>query len=728
MQPSEEQAKVIDSVKKGNNVVVDAVAGSGKSTTVLMVAQSTPDKKSLQITYNAALRKEVQEKVDAAQIANLDVHTYHSLLHAYYDAAGYTDLHMQRILEADAPALAEIPWIPLLIIDEAQDMTLLYFKFVLKFVRDMVRAEQDRDKRRKPKIQLLILGDAEQALYEFKGSDVRFLTRAAEIWGSYKYMRTARFEHCKLQLSYRVTNPMAEYVNRVMLGEERLKANKEGSPVQYISGEETDLEKRVVGRIVKMIEGGAQADEIFVLSGSVKGSFVRKIENRLVEKGIACYVPRDDQDHLDERVIKGKVVFSTYHTSKGRQRPYVFVLNYDSSYTSFLAKNDANMDVQKCPNTLYVGCTRASRELFVCETESPRNKPLPFLQMDHLEMQRQDYIEFVGIPRGPMHYESRESLQRARGYEQQDSNKVYVTPTKLIEFLGYEVIYELTDYVAAGFQCLTQEKRDIDVPKVVETGYERFEDVSDLNGIAIPCMFFESLSQTGTPTSSLYTITRELLDRMQGNQYMYLRNQFRERMPRRCATTADYMLSANIYAAVNERLYNKLRQIQRYDWMADDNREECMRRMRHWVPADPCTAIEKSLVGIKGSEGEEEKQGRLNAALEGWDTKGSGKEIEMSARADALTSDTLWEFKFVTELSTEHFLQVMIYAWIYRTLCPDEPDKKFCLFNIRTNEVYELDADQDKLREVMFILLRSKYCAEGPEEDADFVAKCRAYL
>jgi hypothetical protein len=38
---------------------------------------------------------------------------------------------------------------------------------------------------------------------------------------------------------------------------------------------------------------------------------------------------------MDERVIENKVVFCTYHSSKGRQRKYVIVLNFDNSYFDF---------------------------------------------------------------------------------------------------------------------------------------------------------------------------------------------------------------------------------------------------------------------------------------------------------------------------------------------------------------------------------------------------------
>ena len=63
MQLSEEQAHIVEEIKNGKNVVVQAVAGSGKSSTVLTAAAQMPDRQFLQLTYNASLRTEIKEKV-----------------------------------------------------------------------------------------------------------------------------------------------------------------------------------------------------------------------------------------------------------------------------------------------------------------------------------------------------------------------------------------------------------------------------------------------------------------------------------------------------------------------------------------------------------------------------------------------------------------------------------------------------------------------------------------
>ena len=78
-EPSAEQQAVIGAMHRGNNAIVDSVAGSGKTTTSLLLASQLPDKRIVLITYNRRLKEETRERVDAQDITNLEVHSYHSM-------------------------------------------------------------------------------------------------------------------------------------------------------------------------------------------------------------------------------------------------------------------------------------------------------------------------------------------------------------------------------------------------------------------------------------------------------------------------------------------------------------------------------------------------------------------------------------------------------------------------------------------------------------------------
>jgi superfamily I DNA/RNA helicase len=186
---SEEQSFVIQHIKNGENAIVNAVAGSGKSTTVLSIATSTKSLKTIQFTYNSMLRHEIKEKTETLGIKNLDVHTYHSMAVKYYYSGAYTDTGIRHILANKLAPRIHIPKKDIVVIDEAQDMTPLYFQLVVKFTMDMNHP-----------FQLVVLGDFMQGLYEFKGADTRFLTLAHKIWERHPLLKSQVFHLCSQTL------------------------------------------------------------------------------------------------------------------------------------------------------------------------------------------------------------------------------------------------------------------------------------------------------------------------------------------------------------------------------------------------------------------------------------------------------------------------------------------------------------------------------------------------
>ena len=75
----------------GNNVCSISVAGSGKSTAILLVASQLKEKKILHMTYISSLRKEFKEKVEYLKIDNIDVHAFHSFAVKYFLPNAFKD-------------------------------------------------------------------------------------------------------------------------------------------------------------------------------------------------------------------------------------------------------------------------------------------------------------------------------------------------------------------------------------------------------------------------------------------------------------------------------------------------------------------------------------------------------------------------------------------------------------------------------------------------------------
>ena len=711
---SDEQQNIITHVENGKNVQVDACAGSGKSTTILSAAKALPHKRFLLITYNKSLRKEIKEKVAELDLKNIIVHTYHSLAVAVYNEDAYVDKVMRLLISNNCPLKVVQTKYDIVVLDEVQDMTFLYYRLIIKYIKDVGSP-----------IQLMVLGDFMQGLYEFKGADIRFLTFATEIWNRFPLLRTPEFEKCQLKTSYRITNQMADFVNETMLSEKRLYACREGEPVCYIRRRIHELQWIVVNTIQDLISNhGVKPSDIFVLGASVKGSNsnIKKIENSLVEAGIPCHVPMmENSDNIDEEVIKGKVVFSTFHTSKGRQRPYVFVVGFDHSYFTINART---MDPTKCPNTLYVATTRASKQLYLLETSGfSSDRPLKFLKQSHIEMKTKPYIDFRGIP------------QTIFEEEYQSKNEITInrtTPTKMVKFISESVLEEITQVLDEIFVTLIPKQSEILLPTIMRTKTGFYEDVSDLNGIAIPALLYDyirSLYTEDFDTCVLYDMIQETISLIKPDKHPYLRTIVSELDPI-CNSVEDYLYMANVHQAAEEKLYFKLKQIQRdeYTWLGPEVLKKCKKRLLDVLEPEITSGgeesepeMEKTIVDCMNEEANQKINTFLSAHFP------PTQQFQFTARVDLITKDTLWELKCTSEISTEHMIQTVIYAWLAMTIDPGF-SKKVKIFNIRTGEVLELVAEKEALDKIVLALLKGKYGDQTTLTDAEFLNECHGYL
>lgn len=705
-QMSEEQRKVLDYIRSGKNVVVDACAGSGKSTTILSIAKELTGKKIRQFTYNSQLRFDVKENIRKMKLQNLEVHTYHSFAVKYYSDVAHTDTGIRQILRENTSPRNPIPLVDIVVLDESQDMTLLYFELVVKMAKNMCYKKDHC-------FQLLVLGDYMQGLYEFKGADIRFLTRAHNIWKTLPYLETKYFEQCELKTSYRITNQMASFVNNDMLGENRLVACREGTPVVYVRRPKSQIENIVVYQIKRLLDEGECPSDIFVLGNSVKGtnSHIRHMENVLTDAGIPCYVPMIESDAMDDRVINGKVVFSTFHTVKGRQRKYVFIVGFDQGYFY----NARNLDTFICPNTLYVGGTRATHGLYLLQNEN--SKPLDFLKQDQYDMKHSEYIDFKGMPQTIFYEPVQESDITIPTY--------YVNPTELIKFINEDTIEFVTPLLEDLFvqEIEPTSENEINIPKIIETESGLYEEVSDLNGIALPALYYDEIQgHKKDGENVLREMINNSVQESKYNKYNYLKEMI-ETLPEKCETCSDYLFLTNLYVASQEKLYSKLKQIQRheYTWITDDIKGKTMDRLNHHLGHEfgenNDTIVEKQLIHYS-MEKEHEK---IDKILEPYFHK--EKNFRFSGRLDILSKNTIWELKCTSKISQEHQLQVVIYAWLWNILYPDSPRNVY-LLNIRTGEKQILKHDPFQYTQIVVSLLMNKYEDYKKLDDEEFVEKC----
>ena len=551
---------------------------------------------------------------------------------------------------------------------------------------------------------------------------------------------------------------MASFVNQTMLGHDRMVANREGEPVVYIRNSRYNIEKTVVYQIKQLLETCAKPSDIFILAGSVKGlnSHVRKLENILVENNIPCHIPVLENDKLDERVIQGKIVFSTFHTVKGRQRRYVFVVGFDHSYFQTIG---FNLDPKICPNTLYVGCTRATDGLFLLEFDNySTDRPLEFLKMSHHEMNACEFIKFKGLPQ----------IRFSKPVEKPDAadkkNTRYLTPTKLIKFIPEHVMDEIVPIIERIFHREdTGSQEPIDIPNIIQTAYG-YEDVSDLNGIAIPAMYYDEICPNCSG-QSLYMMIEGTIAEMRENEHPYLKKIVKN-LPKTCETIDDYLYLANIYTSIRERLYFKLKQIKReeYNWLSPAIIEQCRGLLQRVIGIESGMAVQtepdcgalktrtqQSMCGTTQSVQTEktiihhsydEENDKIARFLAPYlvDTPLESIKFKFTAIVDLLTPQTiwngdescsanrrvkpacLWEIKCTTKITIEHQLQLILYAWIWRIIGEGQQREQSKILNIKTGEIWRLDATLEELTTVVIALLKGKYMKPKDKTDDEFMA------
>lgn len=694
-----EQQHIYELLLENYNVIVEAVAGTGKTTTVLGCASKQPDKKILQVTYNKALRKDVQDNAVAHDIHNIQIHTFHSLAKKYYLRSGYTDKEIRKALQCNEAPMKPIQGFDMLVIDEVQDMTPLYYQLMVKFITDYGKP-----------IQMLILGDKKQSLYDFKGSDERFLTKAASIWAPLPFL-TKSFQRAEMHISYRITKPMAGFVNKTLLGEERMEAVREGKPVDYICHSSYNINNIIQYEIKNALDTGYSPGDIFILAASIKGKnkAVSEIENLLVnEMNVPCYIPNQESDQIDERVANRKVVFSTFHSVKGRGRKLVFLLGCDNSY--FIFYNRVS-DKTICPNTIYVGATRGSERLYLFEEYDNSyfayKRPLPFLKQNHYQMKTKDYIKFRGHARNiPPLTDEEENEIKNNGRAKREP------VTELTRFIPEEVLDFLTPLLETVYEKQELNADPLEIPTIMEAKDGFFEEVSDINGNAIPAYCIDSYLKEHpeyVSQSSQLLVYIDFLLNDDGNKRnkktIYLEK--RGEIPDELETIQDYLLTCNLLKSIEDRLVSRLRQIDRYDWLDSSIIDECKVNFQNILKdeMDKCPQTEVNII----EEDDDVVHNEINNELR--NELLLPKKILLRGRADLITDQSVYELKCTSETSIEHFIQLAVYAWMWYMKYKNNPKhskKQFKLYNMKLNELYVLRATPQQLYSVVVALLKAK--------------------
>lgn len=657
--PNKEQQIILDHAEAGKSVMVSSVAGCGKTCCGLHITKilKEADKQVLLIVYNANLKMETRQAQERLELDNMVVHSYHSFAMQYFGSPGHTDLDLMKMFERNIKPKQAYHF-DTIIMDEQQDMTPLYFRVAHEILK----------RNKCPSPQLICFGDVNQNLYSFMGSDARFLTLAQSL-----FKHPAReWITAGITTSSRVPGSIAGFINSQLLGSQtdgdRILSNRLGGRVLYAHCDAFSVN---VFQMITALLKKHSPEDVMILAPSLRGAKtpVHLLENKLVANRIPCMVPTSDEQHIDPEVTKHKLLFCTYHQSKGLGRPVVVVFGLDDSYHQYYARDESQ---DMCPNAVYVAATRASKRLIVIHHN--RRGFFPTINQDTFK----NYVTYW--PGGPQPPTTQEAV------------KVVVTKkttvTSLLRHLSTSAVYDALQMVEQ--KEIHPAGDAVELPDRVLSAQGLVEAVNDVNGIVVPAMY--ELETSGG--CSILDIC--LSARLPTNHKKKLREMeriLRDKRGNREEKLEALCYVAVVYQTVVSGYMCKLEQIDNFDWLTLHNVQLCTDRLGQVVSREAAYEVPVSA---------QYADTQINGSMD----------IEDSVNS------IVWETKCTEVLTGEHILQIAMYAALH-----NQPNYKYRLFNVMNGQIIEVSIGENKSK-LMSHLLMSKNGKSENISDEEFLRKC----
>ncbi|KAF2219353.1 P-loop containing nucleoside triphosphate hydrolase protein [Elsinoe ampelina] len=695
--PSREQQAAIDTLlHTQNNLIIDAVAGSGKTTTILHLAQAAPETKFLVLVYNTRLMVETAERAEALQLNNLVVQNYHALGARFYTHECATDQGLKRIVQDDMQTLdrQSIPDFSVLVMDEQQDLNPILMRFVFKIMRDRATAGRDRSAMLSPR--LVLLGDSRQELYSFNNADSRFLTLAdrPELFGRVNHQPWVRITQT---ISNRLTRPNVDFINSHLLtghSDVTVRAVKErdadGKPFAKPRYVICDPDRDTVGEVRRFLQiPGYTPEDVIVLAPSVRGrSAALYLANDLALSGIPVYRSDSDNSDIAPEVARGKVLICTYHQAKGIERKAAIVLGFDESYHSFYDK------VAEVPiaasNPLYVAATRALEHLVLIHDQ--RFLPLPFVDLNALG----DTCDVVG------------TLALQQAVETKGLTIPRFNVTTLIRNVSETLLTKCLQHLEVKSIAPPTFGLKPSIPTEVTDKYGLLESVSAITGTAVPQIYqwrrFKGIEFLKQLSKLLVPPSRQNSDRKpirELPQHFYervasVKDRKQNRLP---VTTSDIIFLAAMSQASMDGDITKLLSLpfDGYDWMDERHVKDIKYLLDSLPPPASITSpvrFERIIPGsfpriIRGPVNHSQRGIKMIGAM---DISGVQRDEK-----------TVWEIKHSQTLQPQHVLQVALYM-----LLLGENSSGFLVSTISGQVEQVIPKTTDSLEQILQLLVSSK--------------------
>ncbi len=157
----------------------------------------------------------------------------------------------------------------------------------------------------------------------------------------------------------------------------------------------------------------------------------------------------------------------------------------------------------------------------------------------------------------------------------------------------------------------------------------------------------------------------------------------------------DLLKTATQWSSISSGTRHRLNQISGYDWISKDTLEKCSERIENNMKL-----VGHNLEDIK--EAQYETFFKRNSP-EQIQTNEGVFYVDLYGYLDTIVGDSIWEFKCTEKTDPIYFIQLALYIFISEIKGPAY------LFNVFTNELYSVTANNTDLHLFIFNLFKAKY-------------------
>lgn len=366
---SPEQKLFVQKALEGENILVDACIGSGKTTTIQVLCNELPfTKRILYMTYNKLLKLDAKSKIKRR---NVLVTNYHGFCYMELAKMGVYPGISDIIQEYNKRSPASGPF-DLLVLDEYQDIE--------EEVAIMLRHLKECN----PQMQIIAVGDMEQKIY-----DKTRLNAAA-------FVNEYLGEHSRMEFTqcFRLNRKLAATLGGVW--RKKIVGVNPDCEVQTMDFEEifNYLCKCDPSQVLCLGSNSGKRNEML---NRLESDCSEKYNKRTVWAKIS------EKDGGATQPTPDAAIFTTYDGCKGMERDICVLFDWTENYwMSRMMKPDARYEIVR--NIFCVAASRAKRKLIIASSRNSLSAEtlkedekwdIPYQDMDISGMFDFKYIEDV---------------------------------------------------------------------------------------------------------------------------------------------------------------------------------------------------------------------------------------------------------------------------------------------------------------------------------------------